>query len=159
MIEVMYQLEIKRALVEYLFRPVDGWKVAIDVDAMERCRGGVHPEGKLERVREAETRLLALGATIGAHRIYGRADLVAEHPERGIILVEVEGESSRQAEQAMYSALGQLMLQCRGGREQLLLALPDGPKWELQARKLPSFPREQLRLGVVLVSAMGVRAI
>lgn len=38
----MYQLEVKRWLVEYLFPPNDGWKVLVDVDAMERATGGTH---------------------------------------------------------------------------------------------------------------------
>ena len=35
---------------------------------------------------------------------------VAEHPVHGMWLVEVEGTSSRQGEQTVYSALGHLVL-------------------------------------------------
>ena len=52
----MYQLEVKRYLVEYQFRPADGWEVTVDVDAMERANGGRHPPDKQERARRAEAR-------------------------------------------------------------------------------------------------------
>ena len=67
----MYQIEVKRSLVAHRIRPADGWAVTVDIDAMERCRGGSHPADKLERVRQAETDLIAFGARIGAHPKYG----------------------------------------------------------------------------------------
>lgn len=131
--------------------------MTVDVDAMERARGGEHPEGKKERVEVAEKKLVELGAEIGAHPIYGRTDVVAEHPERGIFLVEVEGTSSRQTEQAMYSALGQTVLLMNGDGEQYLLAVPDDPKWERQICKIPEYVRNRLSLSCALVSRSGVR--
>lgn len=153
----MYQLEVKRWLVEHRFHPREGWEVTVDVDAMERARGGQHPEDKKARARSAEAALVHLGATVGAHPVFGRADVVAEHPAHGLYLVEVEGTSSRQSEQAMYSALGQSVLLMRGGAEKYLLAVPDEPKWERQLRKIPSFALERLGLRCVLVSKGGVR--
>lgn len=91
----MYQLEVKRFLVEHMFPPSDGWQVTVDVDAMERARGPQHPEDKKARVQKAERELLALGAIIGIHSDHGRADVVAVHPRKGKFLVEVEGQSSR----------------------------------------------------------------
>lgn len=153
----MYQLEVKRWLVEHRFHPREGWDVTVDVDAMERARGGKHPDNKKALVQVAETALIELGATIGAHPMFGRADVVAEHPEKGVYLVEVEGTSSRQSEQAMYSALGQSVLLMRGGAEKYMLAVPDDPKWERQVGKIPGFALEQLGLQCVLVSEGGIR--
>lgn len=155
----MYQLEVKRWLVEHHFHPADGWAVTVDVDAMERAHGGQHPEGKKARVEAAETELVALGARVGAHPRFGRTDVVAEHPAFGTYLVEVEGTSSRQSEQAMYSALGQTVLLMRGGAQNYLLAVPDEPKWEHQVRKIPEYALSQLSLGCVLVSREGVREL
>jgi hypothetical protein len=155
----MYQLEVKASLVESRFHPADGWTVTVDIDSMERCRGGTHPPGKRERAEAAETRLRALGAIIGAHPIYGRADLVATHPSLGTVVVEVEGESSRQREQAMYSALGQTLLSMRtiGPAITFALAVPDEPSWERQLRKVPRDVATTLNLRLLLVSSSSSR--
>lgn len=155
----MYQLEVKRWLVAHRFNPKDGWVVTVDVDAMERARGGQHPEGKKERVQVAEAELVDLGATIGAHTEFGRTDIVAEHPAHGVYLVEVEGTSSKQSEQAMYSALGQAALLMHGPGQNYVLAVPDEPKWERQVLKIPEYALGQLSLRCVLVSRDGVREL
>jgi len=126
---------------------------------MERARGGKHPEDKKERVKDAEQKLVELGATIGAHPKYGRTDVVAEHAEHGVFLIEVEGSSSRQTEQALYSALGQTMLLMKGNGEKYVLAVPDEPKWERQVQKIPEYVRTRLSLSCVLVSGEGVREV
>lgn len=151
----MYQLEVKRWLVEQRFPPQDGWAVTVDVDAMERGNGGMHPADKAGRTAEAERRLVQLGVTIGSHPKYKRADIVAVHPNKGLWLVEVEGQSSRQKEQAMYSALGQLTLLSSGTGEHLLLAVPDELVWRTQLKKIPAYPRVALSLTCVLVSPTG----
>lgn len=125
---------------------------------MERANGGQHKPGKAERARVAETSLLSMGVTIGAHPEFGRADIVAEHPKHGLFVVEVEGNSSRQREQAMYSALGQLVLQMQGTKHQFVIAVPDEPLWEKQLQKVPQHARARLGLSCVLVSEKGVRA-
>lgn len=155
----MYQLEVKRWLVAYRFNPADGWKVHVDVDAMERGNGGQHPDGKAERAAAAEAELRAIGAVVGAHPVYGRADIVAAHPEHGCYVVEVEGHSSRQKEQAVYSALGQLVLQADGRDHFLLLAAPDEPSWEKQLSKIPQHVRDRLNLKCVVVSKDEVREV
>lgn len=155
----MYQLEVKYSLVAHRFPPQEGWKVLVDVDAMERGKGGSHPVDKASRAQAAEAALLALGATLGAHSEFGRADVVAEHPTHGLYLVEVEGSSSRQKEQAMYSALGQLVLQMQGRPHKFMLAVPDDAQWERQLRKVPSHARTLLGLSCALVSASGVREV
>ncbi len=92
----MYQLEVKQWLVAHHFPPSAGWQVCVDVDAMERAKGGQHKPGKAIRANVAETALLAMGVIIGAHPVFGRVDIVAEHPQHGLFVVEVEGNSSRQ---------------------------------------------------------------
>lgn len=154
----MYQLKVKQWLVAYRFPPSKGWRVRVDIDAMERAKGGQHKPGKAERARVAEVALLSMGVTIGAHPEFGRADIVAEHPKHGLFVVEVEGNSSRQKEQAVYSALGQLVLQMQGTKHGFVLAVPDEPSWEKQLLKIPLHARETLGLSCVLVSEHEVRA-
>jgi hypothetical protein len=151
----MYQIEVKRWLVNYRFPPSDGWKVTVDIDSMERANGGTHMEGKAEKAREAERALIELGARIGSHPKFGRADVVAEHQEHGLWLVEAEGQSSRQKEQAMYSALGQLLLQMKGEPLQTAIAVPREPAWEKQLAKVPVHARKLLGLTLILVSPSG----
>jgi hypothetical protein len=154
----LYQLEVKQWLVSYRFPPSDGWRVCVDIDAMERAKGGQHKPGKRERAGVAEAALVSMGVTIGAHPEFGRADIVAEHQKHGLFVVEVEGNSSRQREQAMYSALGQLVLQMHGTKHGFVLAVPDELSWEKQLRKIPQHARDTLGLSCVLVSMQGVRS-
>jgi len=124
---------------------------------MERARGGKHPQDKKDRAEEAEAALADLGVRIGSHPRYGRTDIVAEHEEQGVFLVEVEGTSSRQTEQAMYSALGQAVLLLQGAGEQHMLAVPDEEKWVRQIGKLSEYALNRLSLVCVFVSSKGVR--
>jgi len=123
----MYQLEVKATLVEQHFPVSEGWSVTVDVDAMERARGGTHPAGKRARVDTAYERLRQLGVTLGKkHPIYGRADIVAEHATRGTVVIEVEGNAARQREQAMYAAIGQLLVSMKHDRENVTYAIASG---------------------------------
>jgi len=151
----MFQIEVKRWLVNYRFPPSDGWKVTVDIDSMELANGGTHTEGKADKAREAKVALVELGAKIGKHHKFGRADVVAEHHEHGLWLVEVEGQSARQKEQAMYSALGQLVLQMKGDQFHAAVAVPSEPSWEKQVAKVPPHARHLLGLTFILVSAGG----
>ena len=102
----MYQLEVKLNLVQLAFNPANGWRVTVHVDPMERARGGSHPADKAERADAALKRLEVLGAQIGSHDLYGSVDVLADHPDHGLRLIEVEGDSRRPREQAIYSGLG-----------------------------------------------------
>lgn len=157
----MFQLEVKRWLVTYEFSPRDGWAVTIDIDAMERAKGGQHPPGKQEIAAEAEAVLREAGAKIVAHPLHGRADLVAERSGSPTYVVEVEGRSSRQREQAMYSALGQLLVSMRGFDSNIryALAVPDTEDWVRQVQKIPARVKQLLNLEVFLVSTSGVRRV
>lgn len=153
----MYQLEVKRWLVAHCYPKILGWQVYVDVDSMERANGGPRNPDKSARARVAELALIEAGARIGAHPRFGRVDIVAEHPTDGLVIAEVEGRSSKQKEQAVYSALGQLLLQMNGHPATYVIATPDDPSWERQLRKIPSHVLGILDLRCVLVSEAGVR--
>lgn len=155
----MHQIEVKRRLVEHAFRPSDGWEVTVDIDAMERANGGKHPEGKREIAYECEMAMLDMGARITAHPVHGRADMVAARQGSPTFVVEVEGDTSKQREQAMYSALGQLLLSMRSPEPntRYVLAVPDAPEWVRQAAKIPTHVKRVLGLSVAFVSQTSVR--
>ncbi|MBU0967891.1 MAG: hypothetical protein KKA54_16075 [Proteobacteria bacterium] len=135
----MYQLEVKHQLVKHLFSPSDGWEVLVDIDAMERAKGPQHKPDKKEKVLAAELALKFLGVDFGSHKEHGRVDIYAAHPEKGVFLIEVEGKSSKQKEQAMYSAIGQIVLMMNTTENDVTygLAVPDLPEWEHQIQKIP----------------------
>jgi hypothetical protein len=149
----VYQLEVKLNLVRLAFPPTAGWRVHVDVDSMERARGGVHRPDKAARVAAAAAELERIGVRLTPHPKFGRVDVVAEHEVHGIRLVEVEGESSRQPEQALYSALGQLVLSMDLEEPQVRygLAVPDLPQWRRQLQKLPPRVTKRLTLDLYLV--------
>lgn len=147
----MYQIEVKRQLVEYRFSPSDGWGVTVDLDAMERGVGGQHPEGKREITERCENWFEAQGIRLGAHPAYKRADIVAEHRNKGTFVLEVEGKSSRQREQAVYTRFDEGI---RYG-----VAVPDLSEWERQLNKVPNEVRQRLGLYLLLVSSDGVRTL
>ncbi len=155
----MYQLEVKQYLIEHLFHPKDGWEITVDIDAMERAMGPQHPSDKKEKVTKAEQILKQLSVQIGAHRKFGRVDIAAFHNEKGLYLIEVEGKSSKQKEQAMYSALGQtvLMMKDISGNITYAIAVPDHPDWERQIEKIPKSVRKLLNLKCFLVSQQGIK--
>lgn len=157
----MYQIEVKRKLVEYRFSPSGGWNVTVDLDAMERGIGGQHPEDKRETAERCERWFEAQGIRLGAHPVYERADVVAEHCSKGTFILEVEGKSSRQREQAVYSALGQTLLSMTRFDESIRygVAVPDLPEWKRQLDKVPAQVRQRLGLYLLLVSGDGVKTL
>lgn len=157
----MYQLEVKWFLIAEMFSPSNGWVVVVDIDAMERAEGPQHRPDKRERVAKAEEVLKQLGVKIGAHPKYGRADIVASHPEHGTYIIEVEGKSSKQKEQAVYSALGQIVLLMSESSANVTygLAVPDHPEWERQISKVPNRVKQILGLKCFLVSQGRIREI
>lgn len=157
----MYQIEVKTRLIERLFQPSERWQVTVDVDAMELGKGGQHPPEKRVVAARWKERLERLGVRLGAHPTFGRVDIAASHPAHGTVLVEVEGQSSRQREQAMYSALGQALLMMDRFHDKIryAVAVPDEPRWEDQVRKIPHAVLDRLSLRAYLVSAAGVREL
>jgi hypothetical protein len=157
----MYQLDVKRWLVFHKFPVQAGWDVTIDIDSMERGQHGQQKPDKQSIAATCETWLRSNGVKILTHPVYGRADLVACKVGIGTFVVEVEGDSSRQKEQAMYSALGQIVLSMKAPSPEIIyaLAVPDDEKWALQLQKVPGRIRELLNLKLWLVSKNGVRNI
>lgn len=156
----MYQLEVKWALVRLQFQPANGWRVTVDVDSMERAKGGTHRPDKAARAEKALAGLVGLGARIGRHDLFRRVDVVAEHPRQGTRLIEVEGDSSRQREQALYSALGQIVLSMKleSPTVRFGLAVPNSPAWIDQLRKVPPSIARRLRLDLYAVGENEVQA-
>lgn len=157
----LYQLEVKYNLVKFLFPPDAGWKVLVDIDAMEQAKGPQHKADKKEKVMVAEYCLKKMGVNIGSHQLFGRVDVYAEHSEKGNFLIEVEGESSKQKEQALYSSIGQNVLMMRDTIKNTTygLAVPDHPDWEYQIQKIPERVKKLLNLKCFLVSQVGVRTV
>ena len=146
--EELYQLEVKLGLARFPFQKAAGWRITMHIDPMEKGKGGKHPRGKVRRANEGLRQLRALGVTIGAHKLFGPVDVVAEHRERGTRLVEVEGESARQREQALYSSLGQLLLSMKNWSDDIAygIAVPDTREWWRQLEKIPLELTKRLRL-------------
>ena len=92
---------------ELLLKQFDPKRVAKDIDPEVKRRPAIEEMG---RAAAAATELEKLGARLSSHPVFGRVDVAADHAEHGLRLAEVEGESSRQPEQALYSALGQVLL-------------------------------------------------
>ncbi len=157
----MYQLEVKYNLICHQFPPSEGWEITVDIDAMERAKGSQHKPDKKEKVKKAESLLVQLGVTIGSHKLHGRVDVSASHPNKGNYLIEVEGESSKQKEQAMYSAIGQsiLMMDSPNNENIYAIAVPDTAEWERQIAKIPNRVKTLLNLKCFMVSHGGVREI
>ncbi|MEN8134778.1 MAG: hypothetical protein ABFS18_04485 [Thermodesulfobacteriota bacterium] len=157
----MYQLEVKQYLIENKFNPLDGWEITVDIDAMERAKGPQHKPDKKERVKIAENELKRMGATIGPHNKYGRIDVCTTNNAGETYLIEVEGKSSRQKEQAMYSALGQLLLIMNRPTKNTFygIAVPDTPEWEIQLSKIPTYIKNTLNLKCYLTSKESTREI
>ena len=101
---IIYQLEVKRSLTAFCFPVAEGWDVTVDIALMERGENGQHLPEKTGIARECETWPRECGVQIVRHAVYGRPDLVASKAGFGTFVIEVEEDSSKQMEQAMYSA-------------------------------------------------------
>lgn len=149
----MYQVEVKLALVWLCFHPASGWAATVSVDPMERAKGGKHHPDKAGRAAAAIAQLQKLGVVLGKHTLFGPVDVVADHVKLGTRLIEVEADSSKQREQAMYSAVGQLLLSMKLESASVWygLAVPDAPEWIHQLRKIPPAVTRKLVLDLYAV--------
>jgi len=145
---LLYQLEVKLGLARFPFQASAGWRLTMNIDPMERGGGGRQSRGKAKRANEALRQLRRLGVIIGAHDLFGPVDVVAEHPRGGTRLIEVEGESGRQREQALYSSLGQLLLSMKIWSDDMAygIAVPDTREWWRQLGKIPLELTKRLHL-------------
>jgi hypothetical protein len=157
----LYQLEVKLGLAKGAFPPASGWQLTMHIDPMERGMGGKHPPGKVKRVNAALRELRRLGVVIGAHKLFGLVDVVADHEKGGLRLIEVEGESGKQKEQALYSSLGQLLLSMKLWSDDVGygIAVPDTREWVRQIRKIPTELTKRLHLWRYLVGLNSVTTI
>lgn len=151
----MYQIEVKRWLIEHHFSPGKGWAVSVDIDAMERGLGGQQSPEKRRRAEAAIRSVQALGGAIGPNREFGRVDIVARHKKQGTFILEVEGESSKPKGQAIYSALGQLIFKMQDHRVSTGIAVPDAAEWREQIQRIPGHIKKALNLSFFLVSENG----
>ena len=149
----LYQLEVKLGLARGAFPQGSGWQLTMHIDPMERGVGGKHPPDKVKRVNAALRELRKLGVIIGTHKQFGPVDVVADHEKGGLRLIEVEGESGRQREQALYSSLGQLLLSMKLWSDDVGygIAVPDTREWVRQVRKIPTELTKRLNLSRYLV--------
>jgi hypothetical protein len=152
-----FQLEVKLHLAKVWFSSAEGWVTTVHVDPME-LGGEGHAASKRERTGAALNELRALGVSIGIHDLHGRVDIVADHQEHGRRLIEVEADSSRQREQALYSSLGQIVLSMRawGSGMRHGIAVPDRREWRKQLAKIPQQVRQRLSLDLYMVRPGGV---
>ena len=150
----MNQIEVKYHIIEKLFLPSDGWNVTVDLDPMEMGKGKQNPDGKRALAQTYRKWLENIGVHIGADERFGRADIVARHPEKGCFIIECEGDTRKQREQAMYSALGQtlLMVSAQDAGTHYGLAVPNSDEWRKQLSKIPKTVCQKLNLILYLVS-------
>ena len=145
---MLYQLEVKLGLAKLAFQASAGWRLTMHIDPMEKGLGGKQRRGKAKRASAALRELRRLGVVIGTHKLFGPVDVVADHPSEPTHLIEVEGESGRQREQALYSSLGQLLLSMKIWSDGIVygIAVPDTREWWQQLRKIPLEVTQRLRL-------------
>jgi hypothetical protein len=150
----MNQIEVKYHIIEKLFLPSVGWSVTVDLDPMEMGKGKQNPDGKRALAQTYRRLLENIGVHIGADERFGRADIVARHPEKGCFIIECEGDTRKQKEQAMYSALGQtlLMMSTQDAGIHYALAVPNSDEWRKQLSKIPKTVCRKLHLKLYLVS-------
>ena len=157
---MLYELEVKRYLVENLFLPADGWEVNIDVDAMEKDLRGEHSRDKKERARHAMDWLKEAGVRFAAHPDFRRADLVATRPSGQTVVLEVKGQRAGQEGTAVQEAFGQLAQRMRGDRNARYgIAVPATSSWEYQLRKFPPDVCDRLSVSLYLVCEARVREV
>ncbi len=154
----MYKLEVKRWLVEYKFPPKDGWEVTVKIHPMERAIGNQHKPDKKERVKVAEDALISMQASICPNTKYGQ-DILAKHPRYGSYIGVVEGISSKQKKQAIYSALGKLILHMKNNKYIHFIGVPDDALWAKELYNIPLYVRNNISLICFLVSEERVRQI
>ncbi|WP_292471444.1 hypothetical protein [Methanolobus sp.] len=127
----MFQPRVKLEFVRRYCPPDKGWKVFVDIDASEEGRTGGFRNSLEARERQTQMKEDAskvreefrqLGVAVGGNRanwysannlpeLEGDRDIVAFNSEKGLcIIAEAEGASSRQPEQKLYKAIGQIVM-------------------------------------------------
>ncbi len=153
----MYQLEVKRWLIADKFPASAGWTISVHVDGMERARGGSHPPDKRDAVDTAYRALDQMEhVQLQAHETLKTADVVVSDASGIRYVIEVEGDSGKQREQQVYSALGQLLVQMGAPSVRYVVAAPRSEAWRAQLAKIPARVRDRLGIECWLVDDSGV---
>lgn len=153
----MHQIAVKRHLIEQRFHPNSGWQVTVDLDVMELGKGVQNAEEKRRTAEHHRKWMQDNGVTVHIHKTGRRTDILASHHIHGIYVIECEGDTSKQREQALYSALGQILLQMDDLTRRFAIAFPDSEAWTKQVLKLPKAVRDALRLTVFMVATNHVK--
>ena len=84
-------------------------------------------------------------------------DFVAEQASSHRHLIEVEGDSSRQKDQALYSCLSQLVMVMKswGEWDHYGIAVPGTPGWQRQLARIPREVRERLSIDLYVAPPSG----
>ena len=153
----MHQIQVKQFLIAKKFPPTEGWSVSVHLDGMELGRGFQNPVGKRSVAEKCRRWFERNGVRTGPNREYNNLDIVAVHKSAGTHLIEVEGDTRRQPEQAIYCALGQLICKTPedGSNSILGIAVPNSPKWEELLQRIPRSVRDRLKLKAYLVDDNG----
>lgn len=91
----------------------------------------------------------------------GKIDLVAKKTDGHIYYIEVEGDSSKQTEQAVYSALGQLIFKMKQFDKKVTYAIaaPNSDTWKANLIKIPIEVCAKLNITRYLVAQNAVITI
>ncbi len=140
-------------------RPADGWAVVVNFDVQERGKGNRPSLEKQATYAAVQDALLSDGATIGRDRDYATADLVARHArKRELWIVEVEGHSTGQPGDKVYSAVGQLLTRMRAGSG-AKYGLAVHAELRTTALKIPTQVRKLLDITIFVVAADRIEEI
>lgn len=156
-LKTLYQIEVKRYLAADFLRK--GWSPSVHLDPMEICRGGTHPEDKLQKAQNCLRWFQSNGVEINVDRDYGKADLVARKVNHQPWVIEVESKSSKLKSQALYSAMGQSIIRKYGDFPDARygIAVPDTTGWKRELKRVPARLMKELRLTLFLVSSHRIR--
>lgn len=147
---VYYQIEIKKYLVNHK-RKHKLWKdIIVDIDAEE-----VGKDDSLKKSQSDEC-VLHLNAFKGVNEY--RTDIKAtDILTKKNYYIEVEGFSSKQQEQAFYSALSQIILRMKNKSDNIYgIAVPNTESWIKQVSKISKYIRSILNIHLFLVDKKDV---
>lgn len=146
----MYQIEVKYRLIKEKFNPEDGWSVEVAIDSMELGKGRFNSDDKRKTAQIYYEKIEKMGCLIKENDHY--LDIVATHKNGQKIIIEVEGDSSKQRSTSLYSALGQVLIKSENKNDILALAFPLNDNWAKQIQKIPNLTKKRNNLKIYLVN-------
>jgi hypothetical protein len=145
---VYYQIEVKRYLLDH---KIDLWDdVVVDIDAEELGKDD------LFKKLQSDESIRCLNDFIGVNEY--RTDIKAtDRATKEKYFIEVEGFSSKQQDQAFYSALSQIILRIENnGVNKYGIAVPFTNSWIKQISKISTYIRSTLKIHLFLVDKNNV---